>query len=109
MTEAWGIHRYAMRARTIGANDRAPRSIIDPMHMRTAVEDREADLTACLAREHTVGRATPCAHTVAPRAAPVAKNAMYLDEDSATPLWGDAKAAGAEGLSGEDHKGERYG
>jgi len=74
------IHRCAMQAWTIGANDRAQRSIIDHMHMMTALEDRDADLTACLAREHTVGRATPCAHTVAPRAAPVAKNAMYLDE-----------------------------
>jgi len=29
--------------------------------------------------------------------------------DGAPPLWVDEKAAGAEGLSGEDHKGERYG
>ena len=63
------IHRCAMRARTIGANDRASRPIIDPMHMMTALEDRDAVLTACLAREHTLGWA-----------APVAKNATYLDE-----------------------------
>ena len=29
--------------------------------------------------------------------------------DSSPLLWVDEKAAGAEGLSGEDHKGERYG
>jgi len=58
-----------MRARTIGANDRAQWSIIDHMHMMTAVEDREADWTACVARAHTLGWA-----------APVAKNATYLDE-----------------------------
>jgi hypothetical protein len=39
------------------------------MHMMTALEDREADLTACLAREHTLGWTVP-----------VAKNATYLDE-----------------------------
>ena len=77
MTEAWGIHRYAMRARTIGANDRAPRSIIDPMHMMTALEDRDADLTACLAREHTLGWA-----------APMEKNATYLDEGQLTCALG---------------------
>jgi len=31
--KAEGVHRCAMRARTIGANDRAQRSIIDHMHM----------------------------------------------------------------------------
>ena len=50
------------------------------MHMMTALEDRDADLTACLAREHTLGRAVPCAHAVAPRAVLVAKNATYPDE-----------------------------
>jgi acetolactate synthase-1/2/3 large subunit len=29
--------------------------------------------------------------------------------DSSPLLWVDKKAAGAEGLSGDDHKGERYG
>ena len=77
-----------MRARTIGENDRAQRSIIDHMHMMTAVEDRDADLTACLAREHTLGRAAPCAHTVAPRAAPTEKNATDLDEGQLTSALG---------------------
>jgi hypothetical protein len=69
MTASWVIHRCAMRARTIGANNRAQRAIIDSMHMRTALEDHDADLTACLAREHTLGWA-----------APMEKNATYLDE-----------------------------
>ena len=66
-----------MRARTIGANDRAQRSIIDHMHMMTAVEDREADLTACLARAPTLGWT-----------APMEKNATYLDEGQLTAALG---------------------
>ena len=66
-----------MRARTIGENDRAQRSIIDHMHMMTALEDRDADRTACLARAHTLGWA-----------APVAKNATYLDEGQLTSALG---------------------
>ena len=66
-----------MRARTIGANDRAPRSIIDPMPMMTALEDRDADLTACLEREHTLGWA-----------APMEKNATYLDDGQLTCALG---------------------
>ena len=64
-------------ARTIGENDRAQRSIIDPMPMRTALEDRDADLTARLAREHTLGWA-----------APMEKNATYLDEGQLTSALG---------------------
>ena len=55
MTESWVIHRCAMRALTIAANDRAQRSSIDHMHKMTALEDHDADLTACLARAHTLG------------------------------------------------------
>lgn len=36
MTESLVIHRCAMRARTIGANDRVQRSSIDHMSMMTA-------------------------------------------------------------------------
>ena len=77
MTESWVIHRCAIRARTIGENDRARRSIIDHMPMMTALEDRDADLTAGLAREHTLGWA-----------APVAKKATYLDEGQRTSALG---------------------
>ena len=77
MTESWVIHRCAMRARTIGENDRAQRSIIDHMHVMTALEDRDADLTACQAREHTLGWA-----------ALIEKNATYLDEGQLTSALG---------------------
>jgi hypothetical protein len=63
MTESWVIHRCAMRAWTIGENDRA-------QWKRTR---------------------------------------RIWTRDSSPPLWGDEKAAGAGGLSGDDHKGERYG
>ena len=36
-------------------------------------------------------------------------NATYLDDGQLTCALGDEKAAGAAGLSGEDHRGERYG
>jgi hypothetical protein len=64
-------------AHAAGANDRAPRSIIDHMHMRTALENRDADLTACLVREHTLGWA-----------APMEKNVTYLDEGQLTSALG---------------------
>jgi len=69
-------HKQAA-AHAAGANDRAPRSIIDSMHMMTALEDRDADLTACLAREHTLGWA-----------APMEKNVTYLDEGQLTSALG---------------------
>jgi len=69
MTESLLIHMCAIRALTIGENDRAQRSIIDHMNIMTALEDRDADLTECLSREHTLGLA-----------APVEKNVTYLDE-----------------------------
>ena len=75
--KAEGVHRCAMRARTIGENDRTQRSIIDHMHMMTALEDRDADLTACFEREHTLGWA-----------APMEENATYLDEGQRTSALG---------------------
>ena len=45
--------------------------------MMTALEDRDADLTACLARERTLGWA-----------APMEKNATYLDEGQRTSALG---------------------
>jgi hypothetical protein len=50
---------------------------IDHIHMMTALEDRDADLTACLARERTLGWA-----------APMEKNATYLDEGQRTSALG---------------------
>jgi DNA-binding GntR family transcriptional regulator len=68
MTEALFIHMRAIRARTIGENDRAQRSIIDHMNIIKALEDRNAELAECLTREHTLGLA---AH--------VERNVTYLE------------------------------
>jgi DNA-binding GntR family transcriptional regulator len=68
MTETLFIHMRSIRARTIGENDRAQRSIIDHMNIIQALEDRDADLAERLSREHTLGLA---AH--------VEKNVTYLD------------------------------
>ena len=68
MTETLFIHMRSIRARTIGENDRAQRSIIDHMNIIEALEARDADLAERLSREHTLGLA---AH--------VDKNVNYLD------------------------------
>ena len=77
MTEPLLIHMCAMRARTIGENDRAQHSIIDHMTMMTALEDCAANLTACVSRAHTLGLA-----------APVEKHVTYLDEGQRTSALG---------------------
>lgn len=68
MTETLFIHMRAIRARTIGENNRVQRSIIDHMNIIKALEDRDADLAERLSREHTLGLA---AH--------VEQNVTYLD------------------------------
>ena len=68
MTETLFIHMRAIRARTIGENNRVQRSIIDHMNIIKALEERDADLAERLSREHTLGLA---AH--------VEKNVTYLD------------------------------
>jgi len=67
MTDTLFIHMRSIRARTIGENNRAQRSIIDHMNIIKALEDRDADLAERLSREHTLGLA---AH--------VEKNVAYL-------------------------------
>jgi DNA-binding GntR family transcriptional regulator len=57
MTETLFIHMRAIRARTIGENNRIQRSIIDHMNIIKALEDRDADLAERLSREHTLGLA----------------------------------------------------
>lgn len=69
MTETLFIHMRAIRARTIGENDRVQRSIIDHMNIIRALENRDADLAERLTREHTLGLA---AH--------VERNVTYLDD-----------------------------
>ncbi len=68
MTETLFIHMRAIRARTIGEDDRVQRSIIDHMNIITALEERDAELAERLTREHTLGLA---AH--------VERNVTYLD------------------------------
>jgi DNA-binding GntR family transcriptional regulator len=68
MTETLFIHMRAIRARTIGEDNRVQRSIIDHMNIIKALEDRDADLAERLSREHTLGLA---AH--------VEKNVTFLD------------------------------
>jgi len=48
------IHMRSIRARTIGEEDRANRSIIDHMHIIEALEKRDTDLAERLVREHTL-------------------------------------------------------
>ena len=48
------IHMRGIRARTIGEQDRASRSIIDHMHIIEALEQRNADRAEQLVREHTL-------------------------------------------------------
>ncbi len=62
------IHMRSIRARTIGEDDRADRSIIDHMHIIEALEARDTDLAERLVREHTLNLA---AH--------VEKHVDYLD------------------------------
>lgn len=68
MTETLFIHMRAIRARTIGEDNRVQRSIIDHMNIIKALEGRDAELAERLSREHTLGLA---AH--------VEKNVTYLD------------------------------
>jgi DNA-binding GntR family transcriptional regulator len=68
MTETLFIHMRAIRARTIGEDNRVQRSIIDHMNIIRALENRDADLAERLSREHTLGLA---AH--------VERNVTYLD------------------------------
>jgi DNA-binding GntR family transcriptional regulator len=69
MTETLFIHMRAIRARTIGENNRIQRSIIDHMNIIRALEDRDAELAERLSREHTLGLA---AH--------VEQHVTYLDD-----------------------------
>ncbi len=52
------IHMRSIRARTIGEDDRAARSIIDHLHIIEALENRDTELAERLARQHTLDLAT---------------------------------------------------
>lgn len=51
------LHMRAIRARTIGEQDRASRSIVDHMHIIEALEARDAELAERLVRDHSFGLA----------------------------------------------------
>lgn len=54
MSETLFIHMRSIRARTIGENDRANRSIVDHLHIIEALEARDTDRAERLVREHTL-------------------------------------------------------
>jgi DNA-binding GntR family transcriptional regulator len=58
----------SIRARTIGEDDRASRSVIDHMQIIEALEARDTERAERLARDHTLGLARH-----------VEKNVNYLD------------------------------
>ena len=62
------LHVRAIRARTIGEQDRASRSKTDHMHIIEAIERRDADLAERLVRDHALDLAKH-----------VAQNVDYLD------------------------------
>ncbi len=51
------IHVRSIRARTIGEQDRANRSIVDHLHIIEALEARDTELAERLVREHTLNLA----------------------------------------------------
>lgn len=51
------VHMRSIRARTIGEEDRANRSVIDHLHIIEALESRDAALAERLVREHTMNLA----------------------------------------------------
>ena len=55
--ESLFLHMRGIRARTIGEEDRAAKSIIDHMHIIEALEARDTDLAEKLAREHALNLA----------------------------------------------------
>jgi DNA-binding GntR family transcriptional regulator len=68
LTETLFIHMRSIRARTIGEQDRASRSIIDHINIIEALERRDTELAERLVRQHTLDLA---AH--------VEKHVNYLD------------------------------
>ena len=57
ITENLFIHLSSIRAHTIGEDDRVTRSIVDHMNIIEALEARDHDLAARLAREHNMNLA----------------------------------------------------
>jgi DNA-binding GntR family transcriptional regulator len=57
LTDSLFIHMRAVRAVTMGQDNRAERSIVDHMNIIAALESHDADLSERLVREHTLGLA----------------------------------------------------
>ncbi len=57
LTDTLFIHMRAVRAVTMGWDDRARRSLADHLNIIAALEQRDADLAERLVREHTFGLA----------------------------------------------------
>lgn len=68
MTENLFLHMRAIRARTIGENNRAERSIIDHLNIIEALEARDTERAERLVRQHSLDLATH-----------VEKHVNYLD------------------------------
>jgi DNA-binding GntR family transcriptional regulator len=58
MADGLFLHMRGIRARTIGEEDRAARSIIDHIHIIEAIEARDTDLAERLVREHALNLAS---------------------------------------------------
>ena len=58
LTDSLFIHMRAVRAVTMGQDNRAARSVVDHMSIVEALDRRNADLAERLVREHTLGLAT---------------------------------------------------
>ncbi len=54
MTETLFLHMRSIRARTIGEDNRASRSIIDHINIIEALERRDTELAERLVRQHTL-------------------------------------------------------
>ena len=57
LTDDMFVHMRAVRAMTMGQDNRAQRSVVDHMNIVDALERRDADLAERLVREHTLGLA----------------------------------------------------
>src|ERR1700722_20334816 len=83
MTENLFIHMRAIRKVTIHQDNRASRSIVDHIAIIAAIERRDAEAAARLAREHTLGLA---AH--------VEQHGNFLDATIASVSPAEARAQG---------------
>jgi DNA-binding GntR family transcriptional regulator len=104
MTENLFIHMRAIRKITIHQDDRAARSIADHMRIIEAIERRDPELAARLAREHTLGLAAHVEQhgdflTPAQRGVTPSQDEVHLSGDRAPEGWIPASAGTTNGGS----------